>query len=302
MHPLHAALANFIDYAGLFPPAGLDLATTVANHDRYARSTERWMLGRLVLPIAALGQVPALLGAGILAEGDRHGAREWHISVLVTPEDTPGEVASAVERFHASPFTTGVRVTALEATLQSPAGVLTLPAATGTLERFVEIPLDHTRDAWLDAIAPTGCRAKVRTGGVTEDRFPAPTALAGCLHACAVRGVALKATAGLHHPVRNAYRLTYEPDSPSGVMHGFVNLLVAVLTLDAGGSERDAVRALETTDPRRFKVSADAITWEGERFGPDGCEDTRARLLRSVGSCSFEEPVAELRALGLWTV
>jgi hypothetical protein len=172
-------------------------------------------------------------------------------------------------------------------------------AARG-LECFVEIPLDDTRNAWLDAIAAAGCRAKVRTGGVTADRFPSARSLAACLHACAARGLALKATAGLHHPIRNAYRLTYERDSPSGVMHGFVNLLVAALTIRAGGSEADAARVLETTDPRRFGVGADAISWEGQQFGAQACEDTRALLLRSVGSCSFEEPVEELRGLGWW--
>jgi hypothetical protein len=301
VNALRAALAEFVDYAGLFPPAGLDLATTVANHDRYARSPDRWMLGRLVLPLAGLDQVPELLRSHDREEGGRHGGREWQISLLVTPREAPGEVHSAIARFHESEATAGVKVTALEATLSSPEAVPALAGLGGrTLERFVEIPLDDGRDAWLDAIAAAGCRAKVRTGGVTADRVPSATSLAACLHACAARGLAGKATAGLHHPLRNAYRLTYEPDSPSGVMHGFGNLLVAALTIRAGGNEGDAVRALEAMDPRRFEVSADAITWEGQRFGAGACEDTRAFLLRSVGSCSFEEPVAELRALGWW--
>ena len=72
-------------------------------------------------------------------------------------------------------------------------------AIPATLDRFVEIPLDGTRDAWLDAIAEAGCSAKVRTGGLTADRFPSPASLAALLAACAHRGLPLKATAGLHH-------------------------------------------------------------------------------------------------------
>jgi hypothetical protein len=82
-------------------------------------------------------------------------------------------------------------------------------------------------------------------------------------------------------------------------MHGFVNLLVAALVLHSGaGGEDDAVRGLQTRDSREFAFHADAIRWDGWSFDTAACEDTRAHLLRSVGSCSFEEPVTELRALG----
>ena len=287
-----SALSGFIDYAGLFPPAGLDLATTVANHDRYARSLERWMLGRLVVPLARLDELAAMLAR-------TPGEPEWSVSALVTTADGWDAVEATLARFHAS-GRRGVTVTAIEAALPDAASVARVRAVTPEgLERFIEIPLDETRDAWLDAVAAAGCRAKIRTGGVTGDRFPSPATLAGVLAACARRQLPLKATAGLHHPLRNAYPLTYEPDSPSGMMHGFVNLLVAAAVVRSGaGGEDAAVRALQTRDAPTFAVHPDAIQWDGWTFDAATCEDTRAHLLRSVGSCSFEEPVRELRALG----
>ena len=77
------------------------------------------------------------------------------------------------------------------------------------------------------------------------------------------------------------------------------NLLVAALVLRCGaGGEDAAVRALQTRDSREFAFQSDAFRWNGWSFDAAACEDTRAHLLRSVGSCSFEEPVTELRALG----
>ena len=35
MKSLHALLENLIDYAGLYPPAGLPLAEVIRNYDRY---------------------------------------------------------------------------------------------------------------------------------------------------------------------------------------------------------------------------------------------------------------------------
>jgi hypothetical protein len=289
---LRAALAGFIDYAGLFPPASLDLTTTIANHERYARSKERWMLGRLVVPLARLDEAAVILAR-------TPGERDWSVSALVNTADRLDAVPASIDRFRTR-AAGGVIVGALEAALPDPAAVAQFAAAApDDVERFIEVPLDGSRDAWLDAIAAAGCHVKVRTGGVTEDRFPSSTALAGLLDACARRDVPLKATAGLHHPIRSIYRLTDEPDSPSGVMHGFVNVLAAALVLRSGeGDERDAVRVLEARDPRQFTFAADAIGWDGRSFDAAACEDTRAHLLRSVGSCSLEEPITELRGLG----
>ena len=48
---LRALLTRTIDYAGLFPPASLDLEAALRNYAEYVRTPERWMLGAFVLPV-----------------------------------------------------------------------------------------------------------------------------------------------------------------------------------------------------------------------------------------------------------
>src|SRR6185503_6096765 len=95
---------------------------------------------------------------------------------------------------------------------------------------FVEFPAEVVNggDArgFIAALAGHSAAAKVRTGGVTPEAFPAPGKLAEFISACHGAGVPFKATAGLHHPVRAEYPLTYEPGCPRGVMHGFLNVFL----------------------------------------------------------------------------
>ena len=46
-------LEHLIDYAGLFPPAKLDMGPTLANYARHRGSAHAWMLGRLIIPAGA---------------------------------------------------------------------------------------------------------------------------------------------------------------------------------------------------------------------------------------------------------
>ena len=85
-------------------------------------------------------------------------------------------------------------------------------APPGT-ERYVEVdPKGPGLEELLAAIRDTGAGAKIRTGGVSAEAFPTPGAVLGFLRACHEIGVRFKATAGLHHPLRATYRLTYAPE------------------------------------------------------------------------------------------
>jgi hypothetical protein len=153
----------------------------------------------------------------------------------------------------------------------------------GTIEAFVETPLDADLEARLDAIAVAGAAAKVRTGGTTPAAIPAPEALADFLFACVQRGLPFKATAGLHHAARSCYPLTYERDSPTAVMHGFLNVVAATAVAVAGASRADITAAL-------VESSAQVSMETARRHDPVA---TR-RFFRSFGSCSFREPANEL--------
>jgi hypothetical protein len=141
---------------------------------------------------------------------------------------------------------------------------------------FFEIAATAT--ALLPAIRRAGGRAKIRTGGV-----PSSVELAGFLRACAAEGVAFKATAGLHHPVRHA------------AGHGFLNVFLAAALARGGAPEPELVRLLEETSPAAFRFDA-AGGWRG--MSRDTLIESRRRFALSFGSCSFQEPLDHLRELG----
>ncbi|MGH9162996.1 MAG: hypothetical protein ACRD2X_23790, partial [Vicinamibacteraceae bacterium] len=124
---------------------------------------------------------------------------------------------------------------------------------------------------------------------------------------CASAGVLMKATAGLHHAVRGAHRLTYDAESVTSVTHGFVNLvLAAAFAWDAidRGAEVQMVRdeithILELDDPRLLVVDDQRVAWGRAVALPvERLEEARRRFMVAFGSCSFEEPVEELQTLG----
>ena len=145
--------------------------------------------------------------------------------------------------------------------------------------------------ALLDEIAKRGLRAKIRTGGITADAFPPVENVAAFLRACAAKGVPFKATAGLHHPLRCLRALTYEPNAPVGTMHGFLNVFLAAAMLDR------AEEILGETDPRAFTFDDEGATWRDQRVSIDQLKEMRTRAI-AFGSCSFEEPINDLRELG----
>ena len=144
----------------------------------------------------------------------------------------------------------------------------------------------------LDAIRSHGLRAKIRTGGITEDAFPTTQAVAEFIRACADKGVAFKATAGLHHPLRCVRPLTYAPDSPKGTMHGFINVFLAAAL------PGDAEAILREEEASAFAFDDEGARWRDRRVSTDALRAMRRDFATSFGSCSFEEPLADLRELG----
>ena len=108
-------------------------------------------------------------------------------------------------------------------------------------DTYMEVPSPAAAGDILAAIAGTKAKAKVRTGGVTREAFPSSADVVGFIAGCVAHGVAFKATAGLHHPWRNEYPLTYAPDAPCGTMFGFLNVLLSAA----------ALRAAERSEERR---------------------------------------------------
>jgi hypothetical protein len=159
---------------------------------------------------------------------------------------------------------------------------------------YCEIALDNL-DEQLDRVKSAGVFAKIRTGGIKAEAIPSPGQVAGFIRACAKRRLGFKATAGLHHPIRGMYPLTYETDAPRAVMHGFINLLMAAAL--ALYDKADPEKVLSETDPSAFSFD-DSATWRGVSLTAAQINQARRDFVHSIGSCSFEEPVEELIKLG----
>jgi hypothetical protein len=294
MSAIRVLLQNSIDYAGLFPPAALDMAAAVGNYHSYRGGEAAWALGRFILPVSRL---PEFEQAAADFPPPPAG-QPWLLSVL-TGADLAGDL-ERVTKFNRRHADTAARIDTLEAKASSSDAVRdTMHRIPGDLQAYLEIPIDHDPSSLIAAIGRTGARAKVRTGGVTRDGFPSTADLLRFLKGCLRAGVPFKATAGLHHPVRAQYRLTYAPDSPRGTMFGFLNLFLAAAFLRAGTEESVAAEVLEEESPAAFQFDGRGVSWRNHRIGEDTLAGARQDQIVSFGSCSFTEPLQELQALNL---
>lgn len=261
---------RILDDAAVFPPGNLPLAQAVVAHTRHRESDHADLVGPFVVAARDLGTLADELSAaarplavamtshmGTLAESVRDA--RWIPTVMlaglevVVPDGIDAEEAvAAIQR-------------------DAPAGVTV----------FVEIPRDTRRDAFVAELARRGLSAKLRTGGVRAELYPSTSELAESIATLVRHEVPFKATAGLHHALRNT-------DPETGFdQHGFLNVLVAT----ARAREGESVSAVRAALDERDAVTLAAAVRDVPR-------DVRASFL-SFGTCSIDEPRIELQALGL---
>jgi hypothetical protein len=293
-------LRDLIDYAGLFPPASLAMGPSVVNYDSYSRSEWSWILGRFVVPVGRLAEFEEAF-AGLPAPPSGTGFATWRLSVLLGSD--PSADVAGIREFNArlASSSSGRRavIESVEVKVASPEEIGRLSGIIpAELATYFEFLLPGCAEC-IAAVAGCGRRAKIRTGGETADKFPAPENVVEFIRLCAAANVPFKATAGLHHPLRSVHRFTYQPDSPSGVMHGFINVFLAAAFLRAGMETKIAVQLLEEQSADAFHFDADGIGWREHRLSQREIAAARRSFAVSFGSCSFTEPIGDLRVLCL---
>jgi hypothetical protein len=217
-----------------------------------------------LFPPASL-PMPDALEEDRRARADEH---DWLLARLVWPASRLDELEGedrALSVLLDGPYDGDLRAEAVETRWE--AG---LDGLRG--EAYVELPLGEGLEERVAALAERGLRAKVRCGGA---EVPSAAALGRFLACCREAGVAFKATAGLHHPLAAEGR------------HGFLNVLAACAFDD------------EAALGENVELTAEALRWRGRAAGPDELERVRREQLVAVGSCSFFEPVDELKELGI---
>jgi hypothetical protein len=281
MRAIHSLLAGLIDYAGLYPPAGLDMRSAVGNYLKYRQGKYEYALGRFVVDMDRLEEVRDQAGDSI---------DEMRLSVIVSPRTDLSRLPELIRsgfRVELLEFKPALAGDIMSLAKRSPAGVTP----------YFEIPVDGRDLNILDAIAEARCRAKLRLGGLVMESFPQASNVVRILKELAARKISFKATAGLHHPIRSHHRFTYEPDSPSGMMHGFVNLFFAATLMYFGGDVNDAERLLNDQDINAWEINEDGICWNTLRWTTSQLREARQKFMNSFGSCSFEEPLCDLETL-----
>jgi hypothetical protein len=303
---LRALLTGIIDYAGLFPPAKLTLDQAIRNYARYRREAEAWMLGRFIVPAARLEELEpyhdelfrfnppfafSVLGRSgatlpeflanlradlhdIAAFRKRHGDR---VIVDVMEVRLPPDLADPRLPDSAESLYKTVRVfPAIDLLVFfEPPG----PAAA-LLEQLGRLPCDDVG-------------FKLRCGGLEASAFPSSSQIAEALCGSLDAGVPFKATAGLHHPL---------PRFDAGVnarMHGFLNVFLAGVLAHAHDLTAEQIRPiLDDDQASHFSFDDKRASWRTLRATTKAITAARQDFVLSFGSCSFDEPREDLRALG----
>jgi hypothetical protein len=289
---VEALLEGLVDYAGLFPPAALPMRDAVARYGSYRRGPNRRMLGRFVVPAARLDELAMAVPAA--TSGAAEDPSPWTLSALASAND-----AEFVDRFNAS-HEGRLVVDTVEAKADDAATINAIADAFGAQYAvFVEVDVRRDPAPLVEAIGKAGLRAKVRTGGVTAEAFPSGAEVLRFLEVCVGKRVPFKATAGLHHPVRGEFALTYAADSPRATMHGFLNLFLAALLLREGVPGREVAPLLDERDGAAIIALPDGLRWHTHAVTTAQVVAARRAFAGSFGSCSFEEPVQDLARLAL---
>jgi hypothetical protein len=298
---LRALLAQSIDYAGMFPPCSLDLDRALKNQAEYVRSPDAWMLGTFVLPIAQFEAA----AAGLSLFDNKHQLR---ICALGPKTDSAEafrtalkETMDAIRKFSAE-HVDRAAVSQLEMLLPADVDLRLLGEARTNLGElplnvFWEAPIESA-ERTIDLLAKHETEKharpfayKLRTGGTAADAFPTSAQIATALVFAAQHHVRIKFTAGLHHPIRQLR------DEVQTKMHGFLNVLGAgVLAAEHSWDEGQTSAMLEDENPKSFSFDDILFAWREWEIATDRIK-ARRKFVTSLGSCSFDEPREDLRAL-----
>ena len=189
----------------------------------------------------------------------------------------------------------GLEIEAVECKAATPAEAMDAAELVQLgVDVFAEFAPSGDLAAMAEALRRVGAAAKIRTGGVTTDAFPASRDVLAFLRACRNARIRFKATAGLHHAVRGDYRLTYEPAAPVGTMFGFLNVAMAAAFHWFDRDDATVLAVLEERAPDAFEFTDAGGSWRSKRLSRDQLYEVRREFFVGFGSCSFSEPMTEV--------
>ncbi len=307
---------KLIDYAGLFPPASLDLRTSFLNFINYQDSRYNWMLSKFIIPAKRLPDLAAIIdNEKILFTKPVHfsilGGKEVALSKFF---ESLSDDINRISEFKAK---FGEKVITETYEVSIPLELLVIPDNKSIIEFFTKVSsgffekLNKNISVFYEAVPnkdlPVIAQSitmfnlmghftgyKLRTGGVEASAFLPPEKIAHILKICSEHETPMKCTAGLHHPFRHFDK------SVNTKMHGFINVFCAgIFAYNLDLNEYELTRMLLEENPDNFKFSKDSILYENYEVFEEEISDAREKFMISFGSCSFQEPVEDLKSYNL---
>ena len=308
-------MSNIIDYAGMYPPANLDIESAFNNYLEYKNDNYNWILGKFVI------SARKLISLSILNENlPVHDLIE--LTILLTNENLFNEYFTSlnndinnIKKFELDDF----KINTFE---------LKLPLELNVVDKFDKIPefIDKTYDSISNAIIfpakiffelsineewkyliPIFAENlaefrnnnydvgfKLRTGGISADLFPTAEQVSLAVYSCNDNKIPFKATAGLHHPFRQFDKGLNE------LTYGFINVFGAGIIAHVHNLPKEILTEIIREDnPKNFILDNDSFRWKNYSVKTGEIENARNNLMISFGSCNFKEPIEDLQKINL---
>ena len=329
---LQTLMNGLIDYAGLFPPAKLPLNEAVAEYISHFKDNKKWILGRFIIPVSQLKDleefIPMFEEIGTLKLSVLGGQTSSDKEFLHQTKKEMDIINDYREK-HKGKVSIEVIETKLPSTSPSKNTMVSVIEIlnSNNLEHYHEFPelpyvginyaTNEDEGEWDEKITPTiemistldNTGIKIRCGGIVKEAFPSVEQVAAMIQNCSIYNVPLKFTAGLHHPLRH-HSNEYDTE-----MHGFINMFSAsafATTFPKPENEQEKFRMfillahmIDCQNETDFEFLEDKMVWKvgddrDSRFEirNETIEKSRQNNGISFGSCSFQEPMDDLKQLG----
>jgi hypothetical protein len=266
--------ARLVDDAAVFPPGLAPLDRAVAEHLARREHPFADLVGPLLVPASAVGDLveldrPAPLGVGLIARpGTPH---QVVVDALATLRDVPDVEVTGVEIGWARDWE--------EALAWDQPLSVEVPRETTARKRA----LSELREAQSESVR---LQAKFRTGSTPQQPVPTAEELASFIRDCIDLDLSFRLTGGLHHVLAHT-------TADGEEQHGLLGVLAATRFAIDGADVEQLASLLSS---RVLSLLLDIITT---------LSDAEASVVRgfftAYGCCGVLDPIGELADLGLIT-